>query len=562
MTDLSKKGIAGSIAGFDTINIDPSGTTEASVATNFSASEMMSILLSIRKQLPDPSVLAALATKINAHITNTANPHHDNASQMQIDVFGALYTYWVSLGNIGTEGDFAAILFSEDVIANLQDILDGTVDSLVDVSGVTGLIAYHNADPAAHPAMLAQYFPGTPPISDPSISIQALIGLPVSQMTTTRAQPLSYISANGTLQFSQTEQIPLDYLTGEPLFPLWGARTNLVTYSDPSVNPTVQLINTVSRVDPTTLAPDMSIGAYVVTDTTTASEHAVAFGISGVAGTEYTTSFFCAPKLSTGFIHVYYQDDPETGFWYNLTDGSFIESIPGTTISYAYQLSTGWIRFGIQRVAQTTGNDNLVVGYVPTSTSSSYLGTGVDLFALYGLMHATGPGVSPLIPTTGTSASVDDTQIIVIAPEVISPVIGMISIGYRQAASFETIKNSLVSTPDTGFGIILNSTTNLWSAPQPPIGGMTTNIDYVLATPTDVVYGQSTPLVVGVSYCAQEMAICVTGTTKKVDTSATFKPLQSSLTQFTFGPIDGYLEKFVVYPDSDVDQDLEFITAE
>jgi len=549
-----ENGCSGSISGWDSISFDQSGTTEGAVPTSFSASETMVKLLELRRDL-DPKKLVFIQQMISDHISNLNNPHDDSEQNISINVFNDLYHYWLSLGNTGDAGVFASILFQDDARATLIDIINGIGSGLVDVSSANGLIGYHNSDPNAHPALLSLYFPGTVPTGDPSFSMMASIGVPDINVTTPRTTPLTYIDASGTLATADPGVVVTDYMTGRPLYSIWDVRVNLINNSDPITNASVSFHNTTSvNSDPGVRAPDRSTTCCILSDTTAASFHGMTLPIPVSQGIEYTDSCFVFPLMASGYLHFMIAGLPNVGFWIDVSTGLIVSPQSDSYIGYSYRLASGWIRIGLQYVAASSGVVTFNLNYTPTLNVDGYQGTNAQIFALYGLMHAQGPGVSPYIPTTNGSVEVDASPLIVYAPNLINPTNGMMSFTYNQSNFLSSIDKTLIESQDTLFKITLSPATVTATLNQSSGTNFATTCQ---ASPYDL----NTPITTALSYSSTDIILKTSGQ-PRIDAQSTFSPIDTATNMFQIGPLDGYLDTFIIYPMNDTANDLEFLVGE
>jgi hypothetical protein len=554
MSDLNKYANSGSISGFDTITTDQSGTSENITPAYFSRVRDIQSLLALRTDL-DPVRLNALAQQIDQHLNNLNNPHEDNETNIGINVFNDLYNYWLALGSTGTITDFAAIIYQNITIASVSDIINNVGNALVNVTGANALVAFHNSDITAHQALLDIYLPGTVPSVDAAYSINATIGVPDINVSAENTNPVTYIDASGTLMTALGQTPVVDYMTGLPLFSVWNGRTNLIEFSDPLANTSATLLGLVSvTIDKTTLTPDNTTNSYVLQELTGSSIKTYSTPVSIVSGDEYTDSIFIYPKVNTGYAIFSLNDGTTTvGFSLDLVNNTTTNVSNGVYV-YVYPLPSGWIRIGLQYLAQhTNAAATLSLGYSLTPTLTAYTGSGSLLLGVWGIMHDAAAGVAPFIYTNGSSASTNDARYnISVLNTAFNTTSGMMTIRYTQSPSLVSNVKTLFQSNDGIFSIVLSNDTI-----------STTYIDTSSVVHNSTVvtsYAPQQDNSISVSYSPNGLVSCTPGIIRNTST-VTSSDINSPMLTFYVGAIDGYVDTISLYAVSDTGDNLEFIGA-
>ncbi|CAM6000862.1 unnamed protein product [Sphagnum balticum] len=517
----------------------------------------MTILLNLRRDL-DPALLTNIQSIINAHIANHNNPHEDNENNVIIDVVAELYTYWQGLGNTGTVGQMTAILFQDDARASLVDILAGTSTALVDVQSASGLISYHNEDPNAHAALMSLYFPGSSPTSSPVFSMMSLIGLPDINVTTPRTAPTTYIGSNGILYTAAAGVIPVDYETGAPEFSCWTTRTNTITNSDPTVNPNITYVGSTPGSDATILAPDRTSNFSVITEDSSLGIHGFTLPVSVASGQEFVSSAFLFPKVSSGYFHISIVEEPTLSAWIDISTGNVVSIGSQNAFAYCRSLPTGWFRLGLQYLADVNGSLTLQVNYTPTIGNDVYQGTHAETFAFCNLMHAQGTGLSPFIYTNGAPGTVDNSPIIIYAPNTVNNDGGMFSLEFFEAPSVNGVSAKLMQDMTGAIAINLNPAA-IAAVLQLAPSGTASSSSFTTVTPAD--YNTSDNRIFAMSYGPTTISL-KTNDYPRVNDAAQYNPLVGQINTLQIGPLDGYLSSLIIYPGTDTAQALEFLVGE
>ena len=329
MSTLNKYAATGSIAGFGEIDLSGDGTPEAIMPGNFSAAELTRRLLEIRRDL-DPNELHRIMMMVQDHLQNLDNPHE------------------VTLDAIIT-----------DVVKD----------------------------------MLEPFIPGTVPSTQPTFSFHALLSN-LYPMTVTRSSEVTVIDVTGRLVTVPPNTLAVDYSEGHAQVSLWGEHRNLITCSNTVITSEGSgIFATLKSAIPNLKAPDGSSAYVIVSDTTDTTEHG--YSITITPGSVGTTSAFIYPLVSSGYLVVAPADSLtgivayDKSFMIDLSTKKIVEQ-GELAIPHITQLVTGWMRVGLSSDYSAGQATDLHITYKPTLNDHVYEGTGLDLFAIFGLMHDEG----------------------------------------------------------------------------------------------------------------------------------------------------------------------------
>lgn len=504
MPSNDQKAATGSITGFTEINLNPDGTVaDAMPAPKFSAAEFLHRIMELRKDL-SPEARHALETIIDNHRLNTNNPH--------------------------------------DV--TLADIEGGIIED-----------------------MIAPYFPGTVPVDTPVLHavadlVEFLEGISVARSTET-----TKIDSSGKLVTVPINEISVDYCNdGMPMISLWPARTNLNIQSD-AVSAIAGDVNsgrwlsesgssTQAASDGSILGPDETDRCVVYSDSAVNAMFGSAFRrLDVTAGTIYTSSMFLLP-LGAGYATLKLYDMTNIGatmddgveiansqIEINLGTGEVISE--GTAIRevYVQRQASGYLRIGVEYEAPVTGLMSLhAYGHIAAGTPT-YVGTGIQLFSVFGLQHCAGVGLSPYIPTTGAPVVCTGTVLTVAAGSKLRSTEGMLNMEW-----LSTNTEGPLSFLSVGGLLTIN------------VDGTTHITDYRgEATFTDtLVAGEMTGQ--AISFSPTKIATRSSGNARN-DLVGAFSQLDASH-DLVFGPIPGYLRSVTVYPMKEDAQTLDYLVGE
>ena len=557
---------SGTIRGFNSINLGQNNTVEAIAPTNFSLTELRDRINTIRTTF-DPSYLEDLITRVLTHIQSTDNPHQVTLAQTGANILQLVYEEWLTLGNTGTINDFYAAFFQLLPVTTATDLATAAPTSLISVDGAEQLLATHNADPNAHAALIDEILPGAPPTSFPAYAINAMFPIPAT-VTAIRSTPITVINQDGSLSTLPANTPAVDYGNGIAEFSVYGPRTNFIYPSDPTVNTNVVLAGCTSTVVPKpasgrSLAPDGN--AYLLLTESTVSEiHGFGIPVGMTAGTLYTTSIFVYPFYNsiTDGLTCYLNNYATTIAMMLDLATMTVTTTNASVIGYAQQLPNGWIRLGLQFTAPATDAPKFVVAKTLTPTLGSpvaYLGSGELLFAIFGMQHVQGCGMSPYIPTTTTAALCDGTTLS-LPITLYSGVDAMFLATYNHAPSNTGASRVIFALTQTGSntGITVSSVTSYLVA-------QIVNTDTTLAS-LQLDDEFNTPAAVALSISATDYSIKATGQARVDQVTTLGAALTAGAATITFGgsatPFDGTISTFSYYPVADASTNLEFLVGE
>lgn len=557
---------SGTIRGFNSINLGQNNTVESITPTNFSLTELRDRINAIRTTF-DPDYLEDLITRVLSHIQNTNNPHQVTLAQTGADILQLVYQEWLTLGNTGTINDFYAVFFQLLPVTTATDIATASPTSLISVDGAEQLLAAHNADPTAHAVLIDEILPGTPPASFPAYAINAMFSVPAG-VAAVRSTPITVINQDGSLSTVPANTPAVDYGNGIAEFSVYGPRTNSIYPSDPTINTNIVKLGCTSVVVPKptsgrSLAPDGN--AYLsLTESVSSEIHGLGIPVGMTTGALYTTTIFVYPFVSStpGGLTCYLNNYASTiAMVLDLTTMT-IATTSASVIGYAQQLPNGWIRLGLQFTAPATDAPQFVVAKTLTPTIGSpvaYLGSGDPLFAVFGMQHVQGCGMSPYIPTT-TSAALCDGTALSFPITIYNTVDAMFQVTYNHAQSNTGASRVIFALTQSGqnTGITVSSVAAY-------IVAQIVNTDTTLAS-LQLNDEFDTPASVALSISATDYSIKSTGQARVNQATTLGAALAAGAATITFGgsatPFDGTISTFGYYPIADSSTNLEFLVGE
>jgi hypothetical protein len=191
-----------------------------------------------------------------------------------------------------------------------------------------------------------------------------------------------------------------DVLTGESKgLLIEESRTNLLEYSEDFSS--WQYNSNVVAKDNYIVAPDGTVGASEIVETTTNTQHNVAQSIS-TTGQKVFSVFVKKGVGSRNFrITDYNATDGEVSVTYNLSTGDKVSEAgsPGSTITY---YSNGWYRISI---TSTTTTSSIYYIQLMDNNTTTYTGDGYSSIYIWGAQLEVGSFPTSYIKTSGASAT-------------------------------------------------------------------------------------------------------------------------------------------------------------
>ena len=382
------------------------GDPEASVP--LSAPELLNLLRNIQK-VCNKSTIDFLTRTIAGHVRDTSNPHGTDLTQFQTQILELLYSLYREQGYTGTYDYFYHELFQLFHVASQSDLVEGVDETmLVTVAGIAKYIDEHNRSTSAHQALFERLVPGVPPTADPSFGINAFIGIGMSYLTEV-TDTWSYIDQDGTLKFTDTLELPIDYTYGIPTYPVFETRTNKCIFSNDFSRLIWQRSGLFLGADPGKSLDGTNGTTLIETVDTEAREHTLSLeNIAVTPNVANTVSVVFYPRAAKYFsikIHhsalsptdtAYFNIDLETGI-VTTTDKTFIPAL----IKYKsgmYRLMLTWLNNESTLV-------NVTMMAYKDSNTFSYIGTGAALCDISDFQIEEGNNASPIMRTVGLPAT-------------------------------------------------------------------------------------------------------------------------------------------------------------
>ena len=222
----------------------------------------------------------------------------------------------------------------------------------------------------------------------------------VTAYTPTNGNPITKYQPQ--LMFASPDQPRFDHdpLTGESKgLLIEESRTNLIEYSEDFSS--WQYNSNVVSKDNHVVAPDGTIGAAEIVETTSNTQHNVAQSIS-TTGQKVFSVFVKKGVGSRNFrITDYNVTDGEVSVTYNLSTGDKVSEVgsPNSTITY---YSNGWYRISI--TSTTTTSSTYYIQLMDNNTTT-YTGDGYSSMYIWGAQLEAGSFPTSYIKTSGASAT-------------------------------------------------------------------------------------------------------------------------------------------------------------
>ncbi len=209
------------------------------------------VLIRRLKNFIDPKNVDRIERLVSKHIADKNNPHEVTIEQLVSSVMNEVYKDWIAYKNrtefdnrytddelralLSTE-QFLKSLYQQVLIANVNDALEGTsVNEVTSVYDVAQMIKQHNEDPNAHSNLMNYLFPGAVHTYNPTLALIADTGTS-EEFTITRSGTMSYMGPDGFIHSAAANTLPIDWSTGRPAFPIFGATKNSCTHGSVLTN--------------------------------------------------------------------------------------------------------------------------------------------------------------------------------------------------------------------------------------------------------------------------------------------------------------------------------------
>jgi len=227
---IKKLGISGSMSGWDEFSTDTTDTALGAVPKKYTMPEILKEIKEIKAQLSKDKI-EQIFSYVEKHIHDHNNPHDLTLEALGTSVVYELYQAWLERGYIGGIEDFLKVLFQYVEVADVNDTLYTESHSkLVSVRGAQAYYDDHINDINAHREMFRKMFPGKAVTTVPVFSTHAFLGTD-PDIVTERPSTCHYHDTTGYLKYVPENTLAIDYIYGDPMYSIWGERTNLAKYS-------------------------------------------------------------------------------------------------------------------------------------------------------------------------------------------------------------------------------------------------------------------------------------------------------------------------------------------
>lgn len=492
MSETNIKGPAGTIAGWDSVTL----SDDSVLQEKFISSEQLFAYLKNLTSIVDPKRLRAIEKTVVVHEQDNQNPHKDTLD-----------------------------MFVQDFVMEI----------------------------------LSQVTPGTSPTQYPSLSYQAEFELAdeLTVVNLTRNSPITVLDRQGFFVTTEANRSAFDWATGIPTVPLFPKVTQSIVNPDVVTTSAIALTGLASSSGGVSSlkTPAGDSNYLTLTETADTSEHRYTVSFPVVTGLEYTASNFVYPINATGFLIILIKpagkDADTTKFvTIDLTNKKATATSDGAYRGHIQVLANGWMRIGIQYIAQVTDMVEMVV-YNSTFgvPAEQYAGTlGNPLLAIFGIQNTTSAGLAPYL-SDNTTPLAESTLSIPVSSSPVAPTRGMFGVTFTRNPSLIATTQEFLFSTGTGIAATFDNTNVVTTM---SMGAQ------VLTTTSLSPAGK--PVVWSSSYDLGAFKTKTSGSSKSAY-SGSFAPTDT-LSKFSFGPFSGGLNQFVYYAISDNNRALEFITGE
>jgi hypothetical protein len=256
---LEEKRISGVISGFDQYKTGQDAPDQSQSPHNYTLTDFYNALRDLLKLL-DKIQLERIESLINSHIYNYKNPHKDTLESLGINILNELYKIWLTTNPVVPELTyefFLKVLFQYVEVASIDEAVTNRYPhKLISVLDLIAIINQHNEDPNAHANLVTRLVPGQPINSSPilawhsfymfprseeisSISMTSIKSIIDSKKVALKHDPNQYyIQSDGRMHKLAANDIPIEWIDGNPYLSLWRTRTrthdgaNLIPYSE------------------------------------------------------------------------------------------------------------------------------------------------------------------------------------------------------------------------------------------------------------------------------------------------------------------------------------------
>lgn len=420
MYEQLAKQILGVISGWDKITTADPEDGEYNPSNNHLYT-LPDLFLQLKQLIDriDPDQIEYLIKIISEHINDDRNPHKTTLEKMGTNVIKELYDLWLETGHIGNKDVFLKQLFQYVKIADLDTTLRGeALDEVTSVYDVYQSILRHNTDLEAHDNLLRAIFPGSPLPGHPTYCVHGCIGVPDAvEVTRTGAQYVC--NPYGVLTLVPDNVLEPDCSFGEPAYPIFGAYSNSLTYSEDFTNNHWAKLNVTVEDSSSIYSPRVQnkFAQYLKeSKDTEPKRHGVTARFTAEADKAYTASIYVYPVNRTSF------NITLSGAWdlgeyatigfdlernlVHLNDARDETRITGGMT----RLPSGWYRVWITFKPNVAGTGSIQYNLCDIyDGDATYNGDGASGACVFGAMVNEGTMVAPYTPTSGSVSNVSAT---------------------------------------------------------------------------------------------------------------------------------------------------------
>lgn len=390
--------------------------------------------------------------------------------------------------------------------------------------------------------ILSPILPGSIPEHDPSLVFDAGM-CDESAITLTRSTPITIVDNNGYLKKVGPNKIAIDYADGKPSILVWPRHTNTILNSRTNENADVVAVGGMKINADILTAPDASMNYISIQDSLIDEEHGCAFPIDVISNSIHTTSFYILTPTHR-YITISLTSDPAYRATFDTLERKFLNVGIDVTPHVSFLLC-GWCRLGITYRSSISGYDGLKVCVHDELNLLSYLGLNTNILSLFGIMHGNDYGMAPYIETTGSIGVCEETVCTLMLPEALPPQF-TVSIDYTTDSTWSET-NILTLTDMLKFIQIGTENSLVFNDTIIRVIPMNFNTDRISSFAFS--YSQSEKI----------MSKHSTGTRTAHILS---EPISVTTNNIVLGPFPGRIYACTVYPYSDTDKLLEFLTGE
>ena len=336
------------------------------------------------------------------------------------------------------------------------------------------------------------------------------------------------------------------------------ARTNLVTYSEPSVSGFG--VSRSSLSTSTTTSPNGGFAQKLTEDASVGLSHYLGTGALGMAlNTTYTMSWF-AKAAERNFIAMnIYSGTTSYWTWFDLSNGT-VGTATNSPTTFIEDYGDGWYRCGITVTTAASGTPNTATYIAPSNGVLNYDGDGTSGIYIYGAQLEEGSFPTSYIPTSGATATR--------AADIAS--ISVDNFGYNQKAGTVVVEAQRFGTNNYPRTVMIDSGSESESIGLGAWGATTSVVGYVVDNGTvQAVMGTGNAGAAvfknALTYKENDFAASRDGSTPVTDTSGTV-PLSVNTMRFGRNEVanqhlNGHIKSIAYYPRRLSNAQLQELTA-